>query len=171
MQAFVNRLRPLCLLLVTLLVTEPVTPAFSREDISVKNVRFDVFGGKIVVHYDLTGPTDRSYLVKVTVRRTQLPTYEYSPRTISGDVGQGKFSGSNREITWEILREYPNGIEGSDFYFRVEATLLTPGSNLLYYLTGGAAAIGAAAYFIFIKKSSVSDEGSFPQPVGRPSTN
>jgi hypothetical protein len=171
MQAFMVRLRPLCLVLVSLLVGEPLASsvAFSREDITVKNVRFEVSGNKIVIRYDLTGPIDRVYVVKMSVKRRQVPSYEFIPKAVAGDVGEGKFSGSNRQINWEILQELPNGLEGDDYYFRIEAALVPSGSNLVYYLGGAAVVVGAAAYFLLVKKTTTADEGSFPQPAGHPS--
>ncbi|MBF8295692.1 MAG: hypothetical protein HW389_2237 [Bacteroidetes bacterium] len=171
MQILINRFRSLCVVLVSLLLMEPLTPALARsgEDIAVVNVRFQVSGNKIVVSYDLTGPSDRDYSIKLILRRKQVPSYEYAPKALAGDYGVGKFGGSGRQITWEILREYPNGLEGDDFYFHIEATLSSSGSNLLYYLGGGAAAVGAVVYFVVGKKSAVVSEGNFPQPAGRPS--
>jgi hypothetical protein len=171
MQALMNRFRSLSVVLVSLLLMEPLTPALARsgEDIAVVNVRFQVSGNKIVVSYDLTGPSDRDYNIKLMLKRKQVPSYEYAPKALAGDYGVGKFGGSGRQITWEILREYPNGLEGDDFYFHIEATLSSSGSNLLYYLGGGAAAVGAVVYFVVGKKSAVVSEGNFPQPAGRPS--
>ena len=170
MQALMIRLRPLCLLLVSLLLAEPLAPslAFSREDISVKNVRFEVSGNKIVIRYDLAGPVDRVYQVKMSVKRRQLPSYELIPKVLAGDIGEGKFGGSNRQITWEILQDSPNGLEGDDYFFHIEAALVPAGSNLVYYLGGAAVAVGAAAYFLLVKKTTTVDEGSFPQPAGHP---
>ena len=170
MQSLINRFRSLCVVLVSLLLTEPLTPAFARsgEDIAI-NVRFQLSGNRIVVTYDLTGPVDREYNVKLMLKRKQIPSYEYAPKALTGDFGTGKFGGSGRQITWEILREYPNGLEGDDYYFRIEATMISQGSNFLYYLGGGAAVVGAAAYFLLGKKTETVVEGNFPQPTGRPS--
>lgn len=170
MHAFMVRLRPLCLLLVSLLLAEPLAPslAFSGEDITVKNVRFEVSGNRILITYDLTGPSDQTYIIKVTLKRRQIPSYENVPKTVSGDIGEGKYSGTGRQINWEMLRDYPNGLEGDDYYFRIEAKMISQGSNFLYYLGGGVAVVGAAAYFLLVKKATV-DEGNFPQPSGRPS--
>jgi len=171
MHAFIIRFRPLCLLLSCLLLAEPLAPstAFSGEEIAVRNVRFDLSGNKILIAYDLVGPSDQTYVVKVILKRRQIPSFEYVPKAVSGDVGEGKYAGAGRQVNWDILRDYPNGLEGDDYYFRVEAIVVSQGSNLLYYLGGSAVVVGAAAYLLLVKKSTTVEEGSFPQPSGRPS--
>jgi hypothetical protein len=158
-------------LLASLLLTEPLAAAFaiSAEDVSVKNVRFEVSGNKILITYDLTGPSDKTYMIKVTLKRRQIPAYEYVPIYVAGDVGERKISGTGRQISWDMLRDFPNGLEGDDYYFRVEATMISQGSSFLYYFGGGAAVVGAAAYFLLGKKTETVVEGNFPQPSGRPS--
>ena len=170
MRTRVFRLRSVCVLLAVLLLAEPLTSALRlpSEDITVRNVRFELSGNRVIVAYDLLGSSDQLYLIKVTLKRRQAPAFEYVPKAISGDVGEGKYSGVGRQAHWVILRVYPNGLEGDVYYFRVEATIVSQGSNLLYYVGGGVAAVGAAAYLLFVKKSVV-DEGVFPQPSGRPS--
>jgi hypothetical protein len=172
MHAFIVRLRPLCLILASLLVAEPLAPsiALSGEDVSVKNVRFEVSGNRILVTYDLAGPPDQTYLVKVTLKRRQVPSYEYVPKAVTGDVGDGKSSGIGRQVYWDMLRDYPNGQEGDDYYFHIEVTMISQGSNFLYYLGGGVAVAGTAAYLLLGKKTTTTvNEGNFPQPSGRPS--
>ena len=171
MHAFMVRFRPLCLFLASLLLAEPLAPslALCGEDIAVKNVRFEIAGNRILITYDLTGPSDQAYAIRVTLKRRQIPSYEYLPKTIAGDVGEGKYSGTGRQIYWDMLRDNPGGLDGDDYYFRIEATMISQGSNFLYYLGGGAAVVGAAAYLLLAKKTATVDEGNFPQPSGRPS--
>jgi hypothetical protein len=171
MHAFIVRLRPLCLLLASLLLAEPLAPslAVAGEDIAVKNVRFEVSGNRILITYDLTGVSDQTYVIKVTLKRRQIQSFEYVPKTVAGDVGAGKYSGNGRQIYWDLFREYPYGLEGDDYYFRVEATMISQASSFLYYLGGGAAVVGVAAYLLLGKKTAAVDEGIFPQPSGRPS--
>lgn len=163
--------RPVCLLLACLLMAEPVASslAYAGEDVAVKNVRFEVSGDRILITYDLAAPPEQNYTIRVTLRRKQLPSFEYVLKTVTGDVGEGKFSGSGRRVLWEIFRDYPNGLEGDDYYFHIEATMISRGSNFLYYLGGGAAVVGAVAYLLLGKKAATVDEGTFPQPSGRPS--
>jgi hypothetical protein len=170
MRSCIVRLRPLCLLLASLLLVEPLASslAFCSEDIAVKNVRFEVSGNRILITYDLAAPADQIYMIKVMLKRRQNPSFEYNPKAVAGDIGEGKYSGAGRQISWDMLRDYPNGLEGDDYYFRIEATMVTQGTNLLYYLGGGAVVVGAAAYFLLAKKTTSADEGNFPQPSGRP---
>ncbi|MCX6132224.1 MAG: hypothetical protein NTU47_00310 [Ignavibacteriales bacterium] len=169
MQTRMFRLRSVCVLLAALLLAEPLAASspVPGEDIAVKNVRFELSGKTVIVSYDLAGSLDQAYLIKVTLKRRQVPGFEYVPKSLSGDVGEGKFSGVGRKVHWDMLRDYPNGLEGDDYYFRIEATMISQSSNLLYYVGGGVAVVGAVVYLL-IHKPSV-DEGAFPQPSGRPS--
>jgi hypothetical protein len=157
-------------------MVEPLAPSLANcaEDIAVKNVRFEVSGNKILITYDLAAPTDQAYLIKVTLKRRQVSSFEYVPKAVTGDVGEGKFSGIGRQVSWDLLRDYPNGLDGDDFYFRIEATMISQGSNLLYYIGGGAVAVGVAAYLLIgggggTGGGGTVSEGTFPQPTGRPS--
>jgi hypothetical protein len=171
MQALILWFKPPSFLLVCLLLAAALTPslALSAESIAVNNVRFEVSGNKIVITYDLIGSPDETYMIKVTLRRKQVPSYAYVPKSVTGDVDEGKYNGTGRQIHWDILRDHPDGLEGDDYYFRIEATMIPKRSNLLYYLGGGAVVAGTAAYLLFFNKTGVPEQQwTFPQPIGRP---
>lgn len=149
----------------------PLSSAFAREDNPVQNVRFEISGTKILILYDLQGPASEGYIVKVTLRRTSNTTFAYIPKVVLGDIGEGKPGGNNKQIVWEILREFPQGLEGDDFYFVVTADVVSSGSNAWLWIGGGAALVGGAAYFLLKGKEQTGDTGGFPQPIGRPSGN
>ena len=158
---------------VFLALTMTSATARAGDDVLVTKVRFELSGQKIIIHYDLQGPADNTYRVKLLLKRKQLPAYEYGPRSLSGDVGEGKFTGANRQIVWEIQRDSVGALEGADFYFVVEAEMLSSRSNLLWYVGGGAAVVAGAAAVILGRGKSGGNAipDVFPKPVGRPSGN
>jgi len=62
MIVFLQRTRLLCYVLsVVLSVPHVVAASLHAEDIvKVQNVRFEITGSKVLVHYDLEGPSDRN---------------------------------------------------------------------------------------------------------------
>ena len=171
MQSLVLRFKSLSLLLASLLLAEPLVPslALCGESISVSNVQFAVSENKILITYDLIGSPDESYMITVTLRRKQVSSYQYVPKSVTGDIGEGKYSGTGRQISWDILRDYPDGLDGDDYYFRIEATMIPKSSYLLYYIGGGAVVAGAAAYLLFFNNTGTQQQQwTFPQPIGRP---
>gem|GEM_PF-516450 len=73
----------------------------------VKNINAYQDGNRLVVSYDLEGdkPADISALIAITGR---LHTNE--ALHLEGDVGQKVGPGKNKQITWNILKDYPQGI-------------------------------------------------------------
>ncbi|MBM4162093.1 MAG: hypothetical protein FJ217_13480 [Ignavibacteria bacterium] len=149
------------------------TQVLAQDEVKVQNVRFDVEGTRIVVRFDVQGPLDREYTVKMLLRREGNPSFVHVPRLVVGDLGEGKFAGLNRQITWDILKEFPDGLEGDDYYFVVDVELIKPASKLIWWIGGGAAVVGGAVLLlkdtIFPPKgAAATPEGGFPKPVGRP---
>ena len=170
---FLRKSRFLCFLLIASLLIPPVS--FARgspeEPIKAQNLRFQVVGTKIVVRFDLEGPLDRDYAIKLTLKREQNQSFVHIPRATAGDIGEGKFAGKDRQISWDILKEFSEGLEGNDYYFVIEVELISRGISPLWYIGGGLAIAGSAAAFLLGKTAaaapSVTSE-SFPRPPGRP---
>ena len=171
MQRLRNHLRALCYVLSAVLVIE-VTPThlYPQEANKVKNVRFEILGTQLVIRYDLAAPND-TYKVRVVLRKESESGFVYVPRLLSGDVGEGEFAGTNRQVTWDFLAEFPGGLDGDDFYFVVEAEKAPWKLSPWYYIAGGVVAVGAASVYLLTQKSTTTvnslPEG-FPSPVGRP---
>ena len=171
MQRLYIHMRALCYVLSALLVIE-VTPThlYPQDANKVKNVRFEILGTQLVIRYDLTAPED-TYRVRVVLRKESESGFVYVPRLLSGDVGEGEFAGTNRQVTWDFLAEFPGGLEGDDFYFVVEAEKAPWRLSPVYYIVGGVVAVGAAAVYLLTQTKTdtgTSLPAGFPSPVGRP---
>ena len=174
MQALTKRLRRLSLLLVAILLLEtmPISSARAGDEVIVGNVRFESSGLVIKVFYDLQGPSENSYKVKLLLKRKQDPSFEYAPRSLTGDVGEGPFVGTKRRIVWEIQKDSVGGFAGADFYFVVEAEMISSRTNILWYIGGGAAVVvGVAAVVLGMgAQNGTAPPDVFPKPV-RPGGN
>jgi hypothetical protein len=170
MKSTIVKTKFLWLCLLAFLVLEGGTSRVCAQDTAkVNNARYEVLGTKVVVHYDLVGPVDGTYRVKVSLRKERDQSFLYLPRLVSGDDGEVKSSGK-KQIDWDFLSEFPGGLEGEDFYFVVEAELVPSKSTLWYWVAGGAVLVGGAAAILLSKGSTTAttQDNGFALPVGRP---
>jgi hypothetical protein len=149
-----------------LLFLLPYTLNFSQERVSAT---FEAVEGKILIYYTIKGDTDKEYEVDVVLKRTSDPSFEMVPERMTGDVGKGKFAGSQKTIIWHIQPEEEDKLQGEDFYFEVTASVIKEGGFPWGWVLGGAAvAGGAAAYFILSGGKDSETVNNLPEPPGRP---
>lgn len=161
--------KPICIFLTVSLLLHPVfsNHALSQDEIRVENVRFELSEGKVFIYYDLIGPRDKEYRITLTVKREQIKSTQVQPKLLKGDIGKGRFAGRNRQIIWEISREVPRALKASDYYFVVEAELVSSRSKALLWIGAGTVLLGggSAAYLLLVKKNGAA---GFPEPPGTP---
>ncbi len=169
MQAFLKHSKPITVFLTLLLMIEwiPLQSVQAGEDLTVRNLRFEASGDVIVVTYDMQGPDDEKFRISLLLKKKSDSTFAVTPRIVSGDVGENVTCGSGKKIRWELLQEDPNGLEGADFYFRLNIEPMHEGGSPLWWIVGGAAVAGGAAYLILKPTTSTPEQG-LPKPVGRP---
>ena len=137
---FLKRVIPIILLFM-------MTAQIHAQDVKVENVSFSQRGELIVVRYDLKGQPNKKYEVKLTLSDDYGATFKIRPNAVSGAVGKNVRAGTDKQIIWEIMKDFPGGIGGEGFAFAVDAELQKGGSKWLYYLLGGGAA-GTIVYFV-----------------------
>jgi hypothetical protein len=173
MSRLIERLKAINCILVGILLLE-ISPALAiagETTIRVENVRAEHVGGQIVVYYDLSGPTDEGYIVTMSVRREGSQIFDYKLKNVTGDVGEGLFAGKDRKIVWDIQKEFPAGLEGEDYYFLVEAEIVSSGISPWVWIGGGVAVAGVAGLLLFSKKAesaATTTDTGFPPEPGRP---
>lgn len=158
-----------------LLLIANVCTAYSAETDTfadlVGNVHFVISDLKVVVTYDLYGEPGTEYDVSLVLRKRDDPSFRYSPKELSGDVGLGKYAGTNREIVWNMGNDFPQGFVGNDFYFVVNAKKVSVkhSSGILTWIGAGAVAVAAAVtYVIVTNNGGPTSPASYPTPPGRP---
>ncbi len=169
MQRIVRISWPVCLFLSIILIIEsiPISIAQAEDRIEVMNVDYKISGNKIIVSYDLSGPLDKEYKVALTLRRESQSDFEYEPKEVSGYVGENCKGGKGLEIEWDFIKEFPKGLSGNDYYFKVDAEMVKGRSNMWWWIAGGAAVAGGTAA-ILSKGSSKTNTPVFPGPPDRP---
>jgi hypothetical protein len=149
----------------------PLAALAEDERTAIQNVRFEVAGELVYVHYDLIGPADRIHKISLTLYRETDRLFAYQPVNITGDVGTIVFPGTERRITWDFTKEFPEGLTGEDYYFVVETEAeREEGMSSLIWIGGGVAVAGVLAIVLLSGGSSSDPPASagFPPPPGRP---
>ncbi len=134
------------------------------------NIKWVLKGEVIVINYDLKGSPDTKYEISTVMKREGDPSFSVDPGTVEGDVGVGLFAGINKEIRWFYRRDIPQGLQGTDYYFEIHVKPVKEGSNLIYYVIGGAAVAGGIIALLVSKGQNTSVPPlDLPTPPGRPS--
>ena len=172
------RMKVLHLFLALLIVAEGIPVAYAgAQDTgsSVDNVRFEVAGDIVRIYYDLNAPLDQVHAVRIVLFRETEPTFKYNPVNLTGDVGTIVFPGARRRIIWEFTKEFAEGLNGTDYYFVVEAEATQKESTDLWWWVGGGAAVAVGLVTVLLlgpktEPPPVPVSNEFPAPPGRPPT-
>jgi len=126
-------------LLIILFIGFPI----QAQDLKVLDVQFQSDGDCVVVHYHLEGNLKKRYHIDLWLSCDEGNTFTIHPKHVSGDVGYNVRPGHNKEITWEIKKDFPYGLVGETYVFAVDAEIQKRWRNLKYYVIGGAAIAGS----------------------------
>jgi hypothetical protein len=171
MNTFIARFRHLSVPMCALLFFHAAA-AYGRhpeERARAENVRSGYVNGNVVVRYDLLGPAGKGFRVGILLLSKADPAYRYRPVNVTGDVGSVQDTGRDRQIVWEIAREFPRGLDTSEYFFGVDAEIARGGISP-WVLIGGAAVIAGCAAVILLSRSGGTQQVTLelPDPVGRP---
>ena len=110
--------------LLALLLHTPATAGTLEDAPQGTNVKWTVKDDVIVINYDLKTDPELKFSVDIVMKRDNDPSFEAEPVTVEGDIGEGYFSGTNREIRWYYRRDFPQGFEGEGYYFEIHVKQL-----------------------------------------------
>ena len=156
---------------IAMLTQAAASGAMSQTTARVANVRYEVANSIAIIHYDFLGGGSDSYKIDLILRSEKDTTFSYRPKKIRGDIGEGNHAGTDRKIIWEMKGEFPQGIEGSDYFFEVRAEHVSASRATLIWIGAGVAVLGAIAALHFLGSGaddSPSAQYQFPAPPGRP---
>jgi len=95
------------------------------SEATVSNVNFSQTGNTVAITYDLEGTRNR-YTISIKCSKDGGNTYSIIPMAVSGDVGKNVRPGKNKKIKWNVLNDWPEGLSGKEFVFKVEIGSLPP---------------------------------------------
>lgn len=157
------------LLLILLIRVEAFAQTQSSEEPQGTNVQWSIKNDAIIITYDLIGDPDAKYDVRIIMKRENDPSFNATPVTAEGEMGEGYFAGTNKTIRWYFRRDYPQGFQGEGYYFEVRVRNISPKSNWLYYAIGGVAvAAGVIALIVSNSQSEKNGAVELPLPPTRP---
>ncbi len=131
---------------------------------------FEISDGKVVIHYTLNASPDYEYEISVKLKRKGNSSFEYTPKDLSGDVGDDSFTSGRKTITWVLSESEVTQFDGDDFYFQININEIES-SGLAWYYYAGAALLGggSAALLLMSKKAEETPQASpLPLPPARP---
>lgn len=95
-------------------------------------------------------------------------TYQIDSTAASGDIGKGVLPGKNKTISWKVLNDFPQGIQGKKVQFIVDAQQENVNKNHKWlYIASGAAILTAGAILGYLYL--LPGDHSLPSPPARPS--
>ena len=172
-QGLAGRLRGISsVLILAFLVAFADFPAVARTGgdavIRVSNQEVRIEGEVALISFDLEATEGGTYLIAVELRRESDRSFSLVPSNLTGDIGEVKPGGAKKIIRWEYLKDFPFGLTGEDYYFRIEAS--RPGGfPWLWVGLGSAAAAGAAVVILAGKSSAASaPPGASEMPLPPP---
>ena len=140
----------------------------------VQNVNLEIRQEIAIITYDLVSSDTDTYEISAALVKEGDSRFRIPVRSATGDIGQGKFGGTRRQIQWEWRKDLPKDFKGgSEYSVEVSATRIEGGggSSWLYYVLGGALIAGGVVVLVGGKKSGDQSTGTTPlpsTPPGRP---
>ena len=169
-----NYQRPIiyCMLPILFLLLIDIT-AFAQDESTGEahstNVRWSAKSDVITISYDLIGSPDVKYSVSAIMKSEKDTTFNLIPFSVEGDIGEGYFAGTSKQIVWYYRRDYPKGLKTEEYYFEIYVKPIEQPKTWIYYAVGAAAVTGGLiALLVKGKQSSEQSVVDLPMPPGRP---
>lgn len=143
----------------------------SNEELPrVENVHFNQKTDTVNVYYDLNAASsDSKFNIKLLLSLGEDKTYEIDPSSTSGDIGEDILPGEKKKISWNVLEDFPQGINGKKIQFIVNAQKINASNNKWIYITSGALLLSAGAMLGY--QLLQSGDSGLPTPPTRPASN
>lgn len=135
------------------------------------NIKFNSSpDGTVIVVYNFYEDTTQTYNIEAFLTSETMPGFKLKLRTVSGDIGKGKFAGMGRTFVWDARRDFAGNVSEEDFYIEMQATKVSTGIPWYYY--AGGAVVGGVTYFLLAGKkdsgTSTPAKTELIDPPGRP---
>jgi hypothetical protein len=129
-------------------------------------------GDLIIIYYYHTpigDQEDAEYEVSLRLTRESDKNFNVAMTDAKGDIGDGKFVGTNRRILWAHKKQFPKGLPFDDIEFELTIEKNEGIPSWVWY-TGGAAVVGVGAVLLLSKpKEEETTVGALPgPPTSRP---
>ncbi|MFH0734582.1 MAG: hypothetical protein V1773_10130 [bacterium] len=126
------------------------------QDVTVTNVNYTVKPDVIEITYDLSGDYNKEYEIIALLKRETRPDFKFELKTVTGDISEGKYVGTNRKIIWNYKKDFSIDPNVDDYYFEINAEKVSGGISWYYYV--GAVVGGAVAVVLTVLKPETTTE-------------
>lgn len=155
-------MKNLLLLLLGLFIAAPIS---AQQKMAAS---FESLDNKVQISYEFEGDAGKEYEIKVTLKRSSTPKYSYSPSSIAGDVGKGKYANKKNLIVWNLTNKEAETLTDTDYYFEITAIEVKGGIPWYYYVGTAVVGGGAAAVLLMKKKTEETPAATTAMPPDRP---
>lgn len=132
----------------------------------VENVHFTQEQDTITVFYDLLARSDKSrFNVELLLSVDDEEAYTITSSSLSGDIGEKVPPGKDQQIKWNVLRDFPRGIQKENIRFIVHANKINSSKKTWLYIVAGSLAVGAGTALGILIGGG---DSGLPGPPGRP---
>jgi len=134
------------------------------------NVKWAANADVVTITYDLVGNPQTKYKVDIVLKKEINPEFHLVPFFVEGDIGDGYFAGSSKQIIWYYQKEFPQGLKEDDgYYFEIHVKSVEKRFTWIYYAVGAAAVTGGMiALLAGHKGGNQPSVINLPTPPGRP---
>lgn len=128
--------------------------------------------GEIIIinyyHTPVGDDANAEYEVSIRLTREKDKNFSIPMTDARGDIGDGKYVGTNRRIIWAHKKQFPKGLPFDDLEFELTISKNVGIPGWVWY-TGGAAIVGAGAIILLSK--SKEEESAVGGPLPSPPTS
>lgn len=146
------------LIVLAILAAAPIRTQ-TKQTYGITNVEQN--GDLIIITYFHTpvgDEPDAEYDVSVRLTREKDKEFSVPVKEARGDIGDGRYVGSNRRILWAYKKQLPKGLPFDDIEFELTIEKNTGVPAWLYY-AGGAAIVAGATAAILLSSSDEEPSG------------
>ena len=95
---------------------------WDEESAAVQNVSVQALSDSVFsIVYDLAGALRRTYDVSIALSNNGGESFSLIPNATTGDVGENVQDGPRRQITWNVLTDFPAGLSDRNYHLKIEA--------------------------------------------------
>lgn len=141
----------------------------------VENVQFSQEEDLVTITYDLISDSDDArFNVQLLLEYENGQLIELNSGSVEGEVGSNILPGKEKKIIWNVLEDYPNGLQSDQIQFAVnvwQPTTSNHPNRKWIYIATGALVLGAgmSAAMIYNNGGGGSgDSAGLPAPPSRP---
>lgn len=109
------------LAVVTLVLIGSTGPMARAQAVETRDVQAYQQGNRVVVTYAFIGDAGAEYEVSLRVSDDGGRSFRIAPSAVSGAIGENVEPGGEKKIVWDVLDDFPDGLEGDEYRFKVIA--------------------------------------------------